>query len=446
MDNKLHQGEIDAKTYSFQSANQLIFANQKWGSALSFDCFKWALRTKLDDGGGQIDYFDINSPLGSFSTSAWLNSWKNISVGLLLGINYSPIINKEYDKKFKATFSWGTAIKYYGDLIHGEISIYQGLLNASSIEIETSSGAYKNFPIEFNELSQTAKMGIHQKQKFITSSFRYRKIFGESIAQKLNSLPVIPAFIDYQIGLDSRFKSIYSEFKYTWGDASIEAYDSHEVRDRFLMADSLEYKDFYGLIKYDNDVFTVGLFGEIVKSGSTGKNYVDAYPLSAWTIFMPIAYRYKEGHFDYYTIGLEYSYLKKWNNKNKTLLGIKTSYIQVDFEYLSEEKKIVVVIPVYINDTRKRYDPKIILSELEFKHSLQIKKAKLSLTLGQLIPVILNKKFVEVTELPNNYQIANSSNGSSEDDLDIKSEKFQQFELRKVLGGSSVAFDLEVPF
>lgn len=271
--------------------------------------------------------------------------------------------------------------KLYGDFeIRGEPE-YVDLISVKSLQ----SGGINNMPlcIYNNRISYT--LGAKFKNVTIEKKGSLNYYSSDTLSSSSDTLPFNVDFLDYKSSLNLTFRSFRGEIKYNKvsGDFYGKSQYFTYLKAPDISIRNIQYKVGYSS-KKRNSVY---LFGEYLK-GDLPQGDVDMSPFSSWSILYPMAYRIKNGEFKFNDIGLLGRLKKQWGKINSTSVLLRGSFSRCFAGGYSSEKKIFVLIPLYVNEKKHELINMYgFTGKLELSHTINIGKNELKLNYDQWIPL-----------------------------------------------------------
>ena len=402
---------LSITTGSVSSQNRGVILYKNWGAAivLNFDNFYFDMLQKENNEG--TDIFS-STPITSGALSFWIQNHIGLGIGVSLGISAYPNIQLDTTIHFsenepvnnysvKSPFSFKVRAQYYGSHFHIGGQIYRGLSTSFLPKYTTlPSQSFKTFPTAIVEQSYTFDGGAHGKQKDITLSFSYMKRWGTNLITGKNPLPFVPGLEKITINLKAYYKLFSTKLSYYKGLGYIYGYDNDDYKSRYIRFENIDYHRFYGDVLYSGKVLSGTLFAEVAHGVMPDYGYVDFYPFSSWTIFDQQAYRFSACDMTYQNFGGDITYQKKWPHKHVTRISLRASYMHISAEILRETRKIIVLIPIYIDKTIFGFDSKFLTTDITLQQQFQIRRVALLLSAKQLIIPSSNKSSDEADPEP----------------------------------------------
>lgn len=256
-----------------------------------------------------------------------------------------------------------------------------------------NSEELKKFPFFLYRNSIGYEIGLKWKNVEILNSGDINKYSTDSISIEQGSLPFYSNLICYNNMITCKFKSI--ECLFSFDKLNFDIYGLSDYL-KYLKFPEGELKRFKYLIGYNfNKSVKLKIIAENI-NGILPKGDLDFTPFSVWSIFYPKAYRFENSDFKFLDAGVYFEASKKWNNFNTTDLEFKGSFSQIELKTIRSEKKIYVLIPVYVDDTNLDLIDKYgFTGYLSLKHSLTLQKNKIGIGMSQWLPIWKNRNDIE---------------------------------------------------
>lgn len=302
------------------------------------------------------------------------------------------------------------------------------------MHISKSSGSFKNLPLIMFQNRFIVKGGLQVRDKEIFSYWERKKLDGEKVLLD-NGLPFLSEWLSYKIGLDAKMRRHSLSLSALTSMGSLFGYEDDDANaPRYAIFDDLYLKRLIGDYRFRlSPLFTIGARGEMLKANTpeekTGNTEyygtIEFYPFSSWSLFKPVKYRFSKSLLNYNCSGISTRFYLGRQAKVRTTLGFDCDVHQARIKTIREQRKIVVLVPIYINETE--LEPLHLFAfsgDLIIKQEYQIKKALLTFSMKQLIPLYLNDK--------------NSVESSSNDGPSVLD--------KKNFGGFNASLSLTLPF
>lgn len=302
------------------------------------------------------------------------------------------------------------------------------------IHFSKSSGSFKNLPLIMFQKRLLAKGGFRLRDWEVLLFWERKKLEGEKITLD-NGLPFLSEWLSYKTGLDARLKQHSVSLSALTSLGSLYGYeDADDNAPRYAIFDDLYLKRLDATYDFRlSPLFTVGARGEMLKAhtpegdtkASAFYGTIELYPFSSWSLFKPVKYRFHKSHLTYNSAGFSTRFALGRERKVRTTLGFDCDLHKALIETVREERKIVVLVPIYVDE--KELTPLHLFAatgDLVVKQEYQIKGALLTLSLKQLIPLYINDK---------NRVESSSNDGPSVLD-------------KKNFGGFNASLSLTIPF
>lgn len=315
---------------------------------------------------------------------------------------------------------YGAILKIKKGSFKGEFKIAGEPLIAEIAQLgNVNSEEMKQFPFYLYRNSASFLFRYKSKEISITKSGVINKYSTDSLTAKDNVLPFYNDILSYTTNLDFKIRSAEAFFAYSI--LGLSSYGVSEYYTYFKIPDGTINRFKYSLGYNFKKVIKVSLIGENI-IGDIPKIDIDFSPFSVWSIFYPKAYRFEDSHMKMSDFGGSINLNKKWKKINSTSIHLKGSYTQLDVSSRRSEKKIYVLIPVYVNET----DLDIIslsgfTGYLSLSHNITLKKSRINLILSQWLPLWSEKNDTQ----------SKSSNSSFK---------------KSIIGGTNIALDYTFSF
>lgn len=269
------------------------------------------------------------------------------------------------------------------------------------MHLSKSSGNYKNLPLIQFKRRIYVKASLEKWGRHVGVWWERSKISGERIVLT-NCLPFISDWTQYKIGAEAGAGDHELTFEaFTSMGACYGYEDEKPDAARYLIYDDLFMKQLrarysFGLFEW----LTLGAQGELFKGDSPDLGTVELYPFSSWSIFKPVKYRFSEALFEYRKAGINSQF--SLGKKHRTTLGFDLDFHKAELQAVREQRKIVVLVPIYVDKTTINPVHHYLLSgDISVAQQFHLGKVLLELRVQQFIPFYV-KSFKESDEETSN--------------------------------------------
>lgn len=292
------------------------------------------------------------------------------------------------------------------------------------MHLSKSNGSYKNLPLWAMQRRLKTSVKISDEIKELSLSWELKRLDSERIALS-NCLPFISDWQTHHISVQGKLGSHAASIEALTSMGYLYGYETAESNaPRYLKWNDLFIKKVGS--RYDftfSTIFKLGVCGELFKSNSPEYGTVEFYPFSSWSIFKPVKYRFSDPLVEYKQVGLT-SNFQVGKTKN-THIGFDVDLHRLHQEVYREQRKIVVLVPIYVDKTKlEKLDHTLLTGKLAVSQKFQFKKVGLNLSMSQLIPFYVKD------------HRESESGGSSEEESSID---------KKIFGGFNAALSLTIP-
>ncbi len=336
-----------------------------------------------------------------FGIAAWTQK-KHLSSGFYLGKSSDDIINNNSNQDNAAEQIASSIVKdlsidyelflsahLKGYSLQGSVSRY---LNHATPPVYKlfSNGNFKSFPLAAATRSYAVQCKAQWPKSRVSISLSRREYITDTIVSSANALPMMSEFVTRELTINGAIGNntprIEGEFLGTYTGGYIEGYSGSFA---YLNQNDIVLKKLFGQIALVlPGQITTGVFYEYLQGFTEGYGYFKDAPFSSWTILNPGGYRFQDFQLDYFESGL---FCEKKFSIGKTSeldCGLSFSRTFGMSSFIREDKKIVVWIPVYVNDTLiTLFDFEGWNGGVHLNFSKQIKKVRGAITLIQQIPI-----------------------------------------------------------
>ncbi len=312
---------------------------------------------------GNEGLFRFSQDLQNVNVCAWIRK-TYAAGGVLLGKSFSDIIDKKSTYNLMPqqiitgmnrdiSFNYALFISgfYKNITIKGSVSRFLNQALTPMYQL-FSNGHFKTFPL--SAATKTYALDLQTSWQFFTVGVvANKKLYTtDSIIDSDNDLPFVSELISRELGLygtlgKTPFLLWNCMLDYTGGyiKGVSGSFD-------YLKQDGIVLKSVDGNIRcilpYQ---FTGGIFGEYLLGETTEYGYFKADPFSSWNFLNPQGYRFHDAALKYYEAGVFAGKTFSIGKRNLLYTDISFSRTRGKLTINREEKKIVVLFPIYVNDT-----------------------------------------------------------------------------------------------
>jgi hypothetical protein len=401
------QSYISQNPDSTTQLNLLAFGGEFDGSYVSDD---WGAALKVNNHTVLEDFSRIsslnhsesiesNSILAEVLVRGWLkNSTSGVTFGGELGKVFSPNFSSNppsdsLENQIDDEIVGGFFLNIEREQLSLSLSYDKYLVTAQKFPYKLlDMGNERSAPLSINGRRLYSK--IAYKGDNLSSSLFYKRVALRStdLVTGVNPLPFESEWITHTLGADIGFYNWKIETIGRIGGGYLNGYDSEEKNSRYLIFEDIYFKSIYGAGSYKlNPFIALKLFGEYFSGEMPDYGYINFYPFSSWTIFKPTKYRFSEANFSSKLFGLEATLSRQWGDINSSLLKIRPTLNKTFSSIHKEKQKIIVLIPVYTEDTTITAVNSLIgFADLELGHSININRVSVAASVTQIVPIFIN--------------------------------------------------------
>lgn len=404
------------------------------------------------------------SLISEISITPWIKK-NNFSIGVELGKAFSPDFYRDpsdmsivqpitqLTKNREVIIGAFANINY--KLIDFHISDSRRVISAQTpVYKYEKTGNSRSAPLSLIQNELNSELGINLKSARLYTTLKRYHLYSDSLTTGVNALPFITDWYLNDLSLGGNISRFHFNFNYGWGNGYINGYDSDKANaSRYLILNDLEIKKSFSEIAIDLPRnLKTSLFFEYLAFKLPYRGYIDFYPFSFWTIFKPMAYRLSNGEFSIINSGLTFSASKKWKKITSTNIELNPSFIHIKSAVKQEKKKLVVLFPVYTNDTIvSPIDTSGILIDLKLSQQFNISKFCINVGVEQLIPILLGKKEEEPPtsnsgDNGNTNDGNNDNNGNNNDQNDNTPLPDEIADITKSFGLNTIFLNISYRF
>lgn len=342
--------------------------------------------------------FDQNITTGTLTFH--VDGKQGVSGEISVGIPFSPDLSTEsfsFTPAILTSLSQSRPVNLRGTIHYQGSRFHTGIERSHQLAVlaigsitMTHTGHFRTIPVSISERRNSAFVGVHGDSTDLTLSGAVKTFSGESYSTGQYPLPLMIGLKLYETKFSGKFHGFSGAAEWTTGNNSFEWYDGESLKSRFIRFESNRINHGYATIGYDHTKLGGSISCETIRATMNGRGYADFYPLSAWTIFKPISYRFTEGSFLYRSVGGEIHGVKRWSDRYESAFKTGCSYATLDAEIIREKRKVMVLIPIFTGDTLMTIPQKrMIIGDISLNHSISLKRAELHFSANQLIPIVL---------------------------------------------------------
>jgi len=344
----------------------------------------------------------LEQPMTTALLSAWTSPSLPIAAGLTVGKAIGSTLTRDTSTTMTSlspiTTAYGIPLFLKGELrlnhrvLCGSLSLEQSptAVAVPNLTMERSEN-FRTFPYSILKRSSIAAVGVHGEKRSLTVGSGIIRLEPSEYTTGENSLPLHLSVAYNETFFTGSFKALSSHVTYRQGKGALECYDSKSETNRFIRFETIPFNHLSGRVNLQKNSFGVELFGERFRASLSENGYIDFYPFSSWTLFRPYAYRYQNGTIAFQNGGISLEKKLTWNEKNQTEITLRTSYATASGSIDRAKKKIVVMIPMYVEDTTLTTGTQsFILGDITVNHRIQLRTSELALSARQLLPIPLH--------------------------------------------------------
>ncbi len=382
---------------------QASFIRSNWGTELSIINHTFASKFYRESPDGSIDLVESRAILTEGSIKGWVfNPQLGITAGVELGKQFSPDIDsvespsKDYTSPMTTLFADNTVvggfyIKYQREKFTLSSSFDRYLSSADVVRYErVVTQKHKSFPLTL--LTRRITSLVNYNSNAVTGEIGYTlsRTLSPKLTEGDNELPIYSEWLFHKIYSSLEIMQRWGvNLKYQFGYGYVNGYANSSEDGKFLIVEDIFSSHLYGSAHWNiTSATTVRVYGEQFSVQIPDYSYFDFYPFSMWSIFKPTRYRFSDVTLTATTGGIEGSFEKKWSDKNRTNFGVRTSVIRAHSAHYREKQKIIVILPIYTDDTTiTAIDSRTIVGDITIDHTIDFEKLALTLGASQLIPI-----------------------------------------------------------
>jgi len=345
-------------------------------------------------------FLRFSQDLRDFNVCAWI-SRKYLSGGFLAGKSFSGNIESEesFDNAPQQvitglnrdiTFDYAVFLgaQYKNISLKGSISRFLNQAVSPMYRLFSNSH-FKTFPL--CAATKTYAVDLQTtRQHFSAGILINRKVFStDTLVQSSNALPFAGELVSRELGAygtlgKSRVLAWECMLDYTGGymKGTSGSFD-------YLKQEGIVMKSAEGALRCMLPCnFTCGIFGEYIDGETTEYGYFKADPFSSWNFLNPLGYRFHDASLHYYEAGLYAGKSFRIGKSNRFYADVSFSRTEGRLAVNREEKKIVILIPIYVNDTLLTlFDFEGFNLSCKIDHTLCFKKVSLNTAIRQRVPI-----------------------------------------------------------
>lgn len=266
------------------------------------------------------------------------------------------------------------------------------LLNHVSLPLYElfSNQNFKTFPLAAATKASGLELSMAKPSLILGISLTRYTHLTDTIVESDNALPFYNKFITRELGLQGALPQIHPSLFWDITLGLSGGYVVGKSGDfKYLIIDGIKGKTARGVIESGfRHHLKVGILGEYISGKTFLPSYLRSTPFSSWTVFRPQDYRFSDIVLDYYEFGLVIG--KKFNlgtrQRLNTDFAITRSGSTLSMQ--QEEKKILVLIPVYTNKTKRDlFDLQGWNLTVNLDHQVTFKALTLNTSFCQTIPI-----------------------------------------------------------
>jgi hypothetical protein len=216
-----------------------------------------------------------------------------------------------------------------------------------------STDNFRTFPCAAATISHVLDLSFHHARSRIGLRGALREIYTDTVVERDNAMPVTANFALREVGvfadLGNAIPRVSTECTYSGGGGYLTGYYESF---RYVIFNDITFRRLHGSMHctLPFSIFA-GLFGDYIRAGNEESGYFHMAPFSAWAVFDPSGYRFSAVRFGFYEAGLFTGKTISPGRRNSVELDCSFSRTAGSLSYIREEKRVVTLIPVYVNDT-----------------------------------------------------------------------------------------------
>lgn len=389
---------LSIDVYSVQNFLDAAYCQEQWGVRLHVD-HRYKIFGMENRVGSASDMFSTESNQLQARVDLWLNYGEpGNQVGLSLGRYFPgdsisfPHMSTFYEHPFTSfADNPKSSYAFWWNLRRGifstELVFDKTVPLFEPMHLSKSSGSYKNLPLIQFQRRIFTKVGLASNKKSVSLWWERKSLTGERV-ELSNCLPFLSEWTSYKAGVEASYwEHAFKASALTSMGALYGYEDTKSNAPRYLIYDDLFLKQLKGDYTYTFPKrLSLGVNGELFKGNSPDKGTVELYPFSSWSLFKPVKYRFSESLLKYNKVGLTSKV--SLGRKHETILGLDMDFHKAEMSFIREERKIVVLLPIYVDKTT--VDPLhhyLLSGDIELEQIFHLGTVDLHLKASQLIPL-----------------------------------------------------------
>lgn len=309
-------------------------------------------------------FVSVKQDLKHIGIAAWAKN-QFISGGLFLGKSLGDIIRIDNNNDLfpqnmvsGITTDISSNYKIFLKALYKNFSITflsSRFLNQASLPTYElfSNGNFKTFPLAMATKSHSIDARANWPKASLGARITRKGFRSDTIVKSNNALPFTCELASRELAFFGSFGSNIPlvtwqlEMDYTGG--YIEGYRGTFV---YLTQDGIVLKSVAGSMECNFPrQLSLGAFGEYIHGETETYGYLKDAPFSSWSVLNPGGYRFQNMKLVYYEGGIFCT--KKFTMGNRSQFSVDASFSRTrgKFSFIREDKKIIVWIPAYVNDT-----------------------------------------------------------------------------------------------